>query len=155
MRLVVIESPYGRNPNGSVASKETIARNVRYARACVKDCLDRGESPYASHLLYTQDGILDDGILDERKKGMAAGIAWHVVCDAVVLYTDLGSTPGMDAGADHARQLGKLVLTRYLGGIWQDKWCLRCSSDDIHVLKEGIACRICKAEFPLERGAVG
>jgi hypothetical protein len=38
-----------------------LRRNIRYAQLCVLDCLQRGEAPFASHLLYTQ--VLDDGIL--------------------------------------------------------------------------------------------
>jgi hypothetical protein len=158
MKLVVIESPYGKNPDGSVASKETIERNTRYVRACIHDCVvNRRESPYASHALLVLPGVLDDAIPEERKLGMAAGLAWQVVCDDVVMYCDLGITPGMEAGADNARRLGKLVLTRYLGGIWQDKWCLRCCSENIHALKAGVvaACNDCGAEFPLQRGAIG
>ena len=50
MRLVIVESPYAGD----------IETNVKYARRCVKDSLMRGEAPIASHLLYTQEGILDD-----------------------------------------------------------------------------------------------
>lgn len=52
MIKVILESPYAGE----------IDRNIRYARACVRDSLLRGESPIASHLLYTQSGILDDDI---------------------------------------------------------------------------------------------
>ena len=45
---VIIESPY------SPGSPE----NIEYARRCLFDSLLRGESPFASHLLYTQ--VLDD-----------------------------------------------------------------------------------------------
>jgi hypothetical protein len=44
MNLVIIESPYAGN----------VELNVSYARRAVKDSLGRGESPIASHLLYTQ-----------------------------------------------------------------------------------------------------
>jgi hypothetical protein len=66
MRLVVIESPYGRNVDGTVATPETIERNVRYLRACMADCLRRDEAPIASHALYTQPGVLDDTKPEER-----------------------------------------------------------------------------------------
>ena len=56
MKKVIIESPYAEN----------IERNIKYARACLKDSLNRNEAPLASHLLYTQDGVLDDGIKAER-----------------------------------------------------------------------------------------
>jgi DNA polymerase I-like protein with 3'-5' exonuclease and polymerase domains len=46
---VIVESPFA----GGFA-------NVKYSRECIKDCLNRGESPFASHLLYTQKGVLND-----------------------------------------------------------------------------------------------
>ena len=55
MELVVLESPFAGN----------VEMNIHYARACMADCLARGEAPFASHLLYTQPGILDDDIPEE------------------------------------------------------------------------------------------
>ena len=71
MKRVIIESPYAGN----------IKRNLEYARACVKDSLLRGEAPIASHLLYTQEGILNDSISEERRLGIDAGLAWMEVAD--------------------------------------------------------------------------
>ncbi len=88
MRRVIVESPYAGD----------IAANVTYARAAVRDCLLRGESPSASHILLTQDGILDDTKPDERELGIAAGLAWVVVAEATVVYTDLGISRGMKQG---------------------------------------------------------
>ena len=109
MRLVVVESPYAGD----------VERNLSYLRACLADCLRRNEAPIASHALYTQPGVLDDTKPEERKKGMLAGWAWHRVADTIVVYTDLGVTPGMRDGRDHARELGKLIEVRELGGEWQ------------------------------------
>lgn len=39
MRTVIIESPYGNE------DPEIVAENARYARACMKDSLDRGGPP--------------------------------------------------------------------------------------------------------------
>ena len=50
--LVLLESPYAGD----------IEANLSYARACMRDCFERGEAPFASHLLYTQMGVLDDTI---------------------------------------------------------------------------------------------
>jgi hypothetical protein len=85
VRRVVLESRY----TGDVET------NVAYARACLRDCLARGEAPIASHLLFTQPGVLDDGNADERAQGIAAGTAWIPVADAVVAYTDHGISAGM------------------------------------------------------------
>ena len=63
--LVIIESPYtGSTP-------EQIAENVEYARACMRDSLLRyNEYPLAGHLLYTQEGVLQDDLRRERRLGM-------------------------------------------------------------------------------------
>lgn len=104
MRLVIIESPYAGN----------IIANEAYARTAMADCLRRGEAPFASHLLYTQRGVLDDTVPGERKLGMCAGFSWISASDATVVYADLGLSSGMLEGIEHARNLGKIVETRYL-----------------------------------------
>lgn len=85
MPLVIIESPYAGE----------IERNVSYARAAVRDSLMRGEAPIASHLLYTQQGILCDEVSGERLRGIAAGHAWRRVCDFAAFYVDHGYSRGM------------------------------------------------------------
>lgn len=94
MRRVVLESPYAGN----------IERNVDYARACVRDSVMRGEAPIASHLLFTQPHILDDGVPDELALGIAAGHAWIPIADAVVVYQDFGISTGMAAAIAHAAE---------------------------------------------------
>jgi hypothetical protein len=108
MRLVVIESPYAGD----------IERNTAYARACMADCLARGEAPYASHLLYTQPGVLDDDDPDERALGMAAGFSWRAACSVTIVYTDLGISDGMRAGIASAIEHGHIITYRNLG--WQE-----------------------------------
>lgn len=105
MKRVIVESPYAGD----------IEKNVEYARACMKDCLMRGEAPFASHLLYTQDGVLDDSNLVERHKGITAGFAWGKVADKVVVYTDLGISGGMEMGIERATQNKQEVEFRVLG----------------------------------------
>jgi hypothetical protein len=109
MRTVVIESPYSGD----------VERHLRYARACLADCLKRGESPYASHLLLTQPGVLDDTVPEERERGIRAGFAWGKVAGATVVYTDLGISIGMKVGIIAAQNdLGRLIEYRALGGEW-------------------------------------
>lgn len=96
MRLVIIESPYRGNDY-----VETDL-NIMYARACVRDALLRGEAPFASHLLYTQSGILDDTKPDERTQGIHAGFAWREIADATIFYMDRGWSQGMRYGLEHA-----------------------------------------------------
>jgi hypothetical protein len=88
MRLVILESPFAGDEQA----------NIDYARLCVRDSLIRGEAPIASHLLYTQPTILDDSVREERKNGIAAGLAWGKVADATVVYTDRGISRGMKYG---------------------------------------------------------
>jgi len=104
MNLVILESPYAGD----------IETNIAYARKCVKDCLYRGESPIVSHLLFTQEGILNDDIPHERKLGIDAGLAWKKVADYTVVYTDLGITTGMQYGIDAAIAAGNRVEYRVL-----------------------------------------
>jgi len=91
-KLVIVESPYAGD----------IETNERYARAAMADCLHRGEAPYASHLLYTQPGVLDDLDPAERRLGMEAGFAWGEIAHKTIVYTDLGTTAGMEAGIARA-----------------------------------------------------
>lgn len=106
MRLVNIESPFAGD----------VERNIEYAKACMRDCLARGEAPIASHLLYTQSGILRDEVPGERRLGMACGFAWNDRADATVVYSDLGITQGMRDGITRAREAGRPVEFRALNG---------------------------------------
>ena len=86
MKKVIIESPYAGD----------IERNIKYARVCLKDSLNRNEAPLASHLLYTQEGVLDDTVESERMQGINAGLAWLEVADLHVFYIDYGMSKGME-----------------------------------------------------------
>lgn len=109
MRRVILESPFAGN----------VEDNTRYARACVVDCLRRGEAPLASHLLYTQPGVLCDQTPAERALGIEAGLAWMRFADAVVFYMDLGSSRGMDSAVSLASVMGLEVEHRNLA---EDLW---------------------------------
>jgi hypothetical protein len=104
LRRVIIESPYAGD----------IPANVEYARAAVRDSLSRGEAPIASHLLYTQPGILRDELPDERQWGIDAGLSWRHVSEGTVVYTDRGISRGMEYGIAAARSAGKPVEFRSL-----------------------------------------
>jgi len=103
-RRVVLESPYAGDVEG----------NIAYARACVRDAVMRGEAPIASHLLFTQPGILQDGLAAERKLGIAAGLAWLRVADVMVLYVDRGISPGMQQAREIAELAGIPIEERRL-----------------------------------------
>lgn len=104
MRRVIVESPYAGDRD----------RNHAYLLDCLRDCYARGEAPIASHAMGPL--VLDDDNAAQREKGIAAGLAWHAVADAVVLYRDLGVSPGMAQAADRARQLGVSIESRFLPG---------------------------------------
>jgi hypothetical protein len=99
VKLVIIESPY----------KGDLERNKRYLRSCIRDCINRAESPYASYRMLTD--ALDDNDPVERSLGIEAGLAWrnafilasrddapHRVFHRVtpIFYLDLGMSDGMD-----------------------------------------------------------
>lgn len=106
MRLVIVESPYAGD----------VETNVRYARAAMADCLRRGDAPYASHLLYTQPGVLDDGIHEDRMLGIEAGLAWGRRAEATVVYTDLGTSNGMKMGIARALAENRPIEYRSVPG---------------------------------------
>jgi len=105
MRLVILESPYAGD----------IDVNVEYARRALRDSLLRGEAPIASHLLYTQPGVLQDNVPEERMHGITAGLAWKRVAEASVVYMDLGITQGMKYGIAEAENAGLPVEYRKIG----------------------------------------
>ncbi|WP_245467950.1 hypothetical protein [Mesorhizobium sp. M6A.T.Cr.TU.017.01.1.1] len=105
-RLVILESPYAGE----------VERNVAYARAALRDCLKRGDAPAASHLLYTQPGVLDDDDPAERATGIGAGLAWGRKAEATVVYTDRGVSKGMAQGIARALAEGRPVEYRRLEG---------------------------------------
>ena len=104
MRRVILESPYAGD----------VATNINYARLAVRDSVLRGESPIASHLLYTQPTVLDDTVPEERQLGIEAGLAWRSVAEATVVYADLGISQGMRYGIQKATQSGIPVEVRHI-----------------------------------------
>lgn len=101
MVRVFIESPYRAN------DPREFEENLGYAKACMRDCIRRGESPFASHLLYPRHGVLDDDIPAQRSLGMACAAAWAECADMIAVYTDRGFSSGMREGiarAEKARQ---------------------------------------------------
>lgn len=102
MKRVILESPYAGD----------VERNLEYGRACLRDSLMRGESPIASHLLLTQQGVLDDSNQEERIIGIEVGLAWCEVSDGTVVYADYGVSAGMTYGIHRAITSGKPVEYR-------------------------------------------
>jgi hypothetical protein len=102
MRLVYLESPLAGD----------VPRNVAYARACMLDCLKRGEAPFVSHLLYTQ--CLDDLKPEERSLGMEAGFCWSEKAELSVFYIDFGMSGGMRVGMERAQKACRPISLRVL-----------------------------------------
>jgi hypothetical protein len=103
VRRVILESPYAGD----------VDRNVAYARRALLDSLKRGESPLASHLIYTQ--VLDDLVAEQRTLGLSAGHAWISVAEAMVCYVDHGVSRGMQAAIEAAEHAGIPVERRTIG----------------------------------------
>jgi hypothetical protein len=126
LKLVIIESPFKGD------NWKDLERNKRYLRSCIRDCIVRGESPYASHRMLTD--ALDDRDPAERALGIEAGLAWrHVrqpvfdddsnIADSFVLkhlltchafYVDLGYSSGMTLAKEKYESEGVLYEERTL-----------------------------------------
>src|SRR3989344_3456161 len=115
MRVVVLGFPFAGD----------VEKNLECARACMADCLKRGEAPYASHLLYTQPGVLNDTKPEERKLGMEAGFAWGLKADKTVVYVDRGMSNGMKEGIRRAQNASREIEYRALYKII----CVGCGSE--------------------------
>ncbi len=118
MRRVVLESPYAGRGTDMAGETE---KNVNYARACLHDCIMRGEAPIASHLLYTQPGVLNDDDPAERKLGIEAGLLWGQLAEASVVYVDRGVSKGMKFGITRARKENRPVEYRSLRGLSEEE----------------------------------
>ncbi len=108
MKTVCIESPLAGD----------FARNIAYARAALRFCLEQGVSPYASHLLLPQ--VYNDLSPEQREAGILAGLAMGDLCDERWYFEDLGTSDGMKRARLHAQgqewgyvRLGPDWATRY------------------------------------------
>ena len=105
MRKVLIESPYAGNTE----------QNIKYARRAMRDAFKRKEAPWCSHLVYTQEGILNDTIPEERTQGIDAGLVWGATADATIVYTDYGISRGMEYGIARAEKEKRPIEYREIG----------------------------------------
>ena len=102
---VILESPYAGE----------VEKNRVFALACSRDMFNRGEAPFASHLLYPR--FLHRYNWEERRMGIEAGQIWIPVAHKMVYYTDLGISSGMRMGFEAAQRAGIPIEERTLG--WQ------------------------------------
>jgi hypothetical protein len=113
VKRVILESPFAPH-------KKSTLEHVQYGRKCMRDCFFRNEAPFASHLLYTQPGVLDDKDIVERAAGIRAGMSWGRYAHARVVYVDEGITPGMKEGIKDSLRHGPPIIFRSLkhGTYW-------------------------------------
>jgi hypothetical protein len=105
-RRVVIESPF------RATDAYTTEQHMAYLRAAMTDCLNRGENPIASHLIFPC--VLDDDNHFDRALGIQCGLEWGAFADAVAVYRDLGISPGMKLAITHYASTGKPIEYRMI-----------------------------------------
>jgi len=102
MKKVIIESPYAGD----------VEKNIAYARKCVNHSLSKGEAPFAGHLLYPQDGVLDDNKKFERILGIEAALVWGKGAELTAVYEDYGISDGMKLGIERAKKENRPIEYR-------------------------------------------
>lgn len=102
MKRVIIESPYAGDIRG----------NTEYLKRCLRDSIDRGEAPLASHLLYPF--VLREDLKDERQLGIELGFEWWYGARCIVFYIDKGWSSGMLTALERAKRFGKDIEFRRL-----------------------------------------
>lgn len=140
MKLVYLESPYGGD----------VLNNIKYARLCMHDCLERGEAPLASHLLYTQPLILNDNVAVERALGINAGFAWAKHAELSAIYTDFGISSGMKSGIEDAKKNNRTIEYRRLfdfADMKQDKRIDALAAAAFHNADEVKASTVCACYY--------
>lgn len=87
-----------------------VVKNVEFARFCCHKVVEKGLTPMAPHLYFTQ--FLDDGEPNERALGLKLALCWLDLCEEVWVF---GSTisDGMAQEIAYAGRCGKPV--KYFG----------------------------------------
>lgn len=123
---VVIESPYAGD----------VPLHLRYLRACMRDAVLRGESPYASHGFLTQPGVLRDELPEEPELGISAGFVWRELAKLTVFYEDLGWSNGMYRALHDCSARALPFERRTLGPHWLGRHIAR--EREAHALEHWI-----------------
>lgn len=117
----IIESPFKPSDAeieryAGVYDRAALMRqNIQYARLLLSDCLERGEAPFASHLLYTQ---VWTELPEVRAAGIAAGLQWSHGTEQIVFGVDLGTSEGMQLSRDNASLISVQTTDRILFAGW-------------------------------------
>ena len=77
---VIVESPYRPNPHRYDLEME-LQENLEYARRCMSHSIGMGESPFLSHLLYTQ--VLDDKSGKWECSSRGPGTTWPTCAPSI------------------------------------------------------------------------
>lgn len=113
-RRVVVETPFRpRAEPGTPKWHAETVRNREYLDLALLDSINRGEAPFASHVIYTRV-LAEDPV--NRAKGLELGEAWRAVAEATIVYTDIGISEGMKLAVQRARELGQSVICREIQG---------------------------------------
>jgi len=107
MKPVFLASPF------SAPDAQTLRRHINYAKRAAEHSILQGEAPFIPHLLYPR--FLDDNLPDSRELAIAMGTAWLARAEALVVYADLGLSPGMSAEISVAALLKLPTEIRYIG----------------------------------------
>jgi len=111
-KRVVIESPFTGRGTPYEGQFDTL---LAYGKRCLWDSIEREEAPFASHLLYTQVGVPNDGNERERERGIENGLVWAAVSDLTAVYADYGISSGMQAAMDRCDREGRIWVIRKIG----------------------------------------
>lgn len=110
-RAVVVESPFA---HPDTDHEKFAGPTIDYARESLRYWLRLGAAPFASHLLYTQPGVLDDRKPEQRNLGIEAGLIFQHCAFAVAYHLDLGVSSGMFRAADHLARYESTGRVRYV-----------------------------------------
>jgi hypothetical protein len=107
MDRVILVSPF----KGATPAEK--ARNKKYLRRAIRDSIvNHEEAPFAAHELYTR--ALDDNEIHERALGISLLDEWMPLAGRMVVYADLGISPGMKRDIDRAVNLCIPAIFRYI-----------------------------------------
>jgi hypothetical protein len=82
-----------------------------YARAAMRDSIDKGEAPFPWVGLGL---LLQDDVAQERAAALETCLAWLPHAVRVVIYSDFGISTGMSGEIDRAQALGIKLEIRSL-----------------------------------------
>lgn len=92
-----------------------VERNVQYARELTRIALDNGFAPITPHLYLTQ--AVNEEVVEERKKGMAAGKELLKHCKYILIGGRYGLSEGMLEEIELAFQCGTIELALTKAGL--------------------------------------